>query len=469
MLVYHLSFYMTISLVRTVGRHPGRENPVRIAKITATTVTTAALALGLAACGGSETPAAEPSAAGSADSGGPAFAGKELTLWRLGDSNPEAQKYTDELVAAFQQETGATVKVEWIPWPQVNDKFTAAAAGGAGPDVTEIGNDQVPLWVSQEALAPVTDIVNAGDQAEIPRNLMGMETIDGETYAVPWGGGTRAVLYRKDWFDELKIEVPKTWDELVAAAKKVQAEKGSDVDGFAFNGGSDANHLLGSLAWTAGGEYAVKEGDKWVGKLTEPGFKTGFEQYTSLVTDGLSGKSRLTQNSSDIRTRFANDKVGMYLTASWDLPAIEEESKGKLKSDNLAFFPLPGKDGGEAQAFLGGNDIAVWGAAKEPEAAKEFVKLATNKEWGVKYATDGGLLPVYPEALAKLAEDPAQAPFAAAFAKAKAFPADPNWTEANETKAVLQNAARQVIEGKASVDEALAAANTELEDILNQS
>ncbi|MFI9838728.1 extracellular solute-binding protein [Nonomuraea sp. NPDC051941] len=441
---------------------------MRIAKITAATVSTAALALGLAACGSSETPSSSPSAAAPASSG-PKYAGKTLTFWRLGDTNPAAQKYTDELVAEFEKETGAKVNVEWIPWPQVNDKFTAAAAGGTGPDVTEIGNDQVPLWQSQEALEPITDIVAGGDQAQIPKNLMGLETIDGETYAVPWGGGSRAVLYRADWFKELKIEIPKTWDELVAAAKKIQAKKGKDVDGFAFNGGSDANHLLGALAWTAGGDYAAKEGEKWVGKLTDPGFKEGFAQYTSLVTDGLSSKSRLNQNTTEIRTRFANNKVGMYLTASWDLPGIAEDSKGKLKGDKLAFFPLPSKAGGEAQSFLGGNDIAVWGSAKEKDAAKEFVKLASNKQWGVKYATDGGLLPVYPEALAALSSDPAQAPFAAAFAKAKAFPADPQWTEANETKAVLQNAARKVIEGKASADDALAAANKELEDILNAS
>ncbi|MEV4175348.1 extracellular solute-binding protein [Nonomuraea sp. NPDC049709] len=441
---------------------------MRIAKITATTVTTATLALGLAACGsGEEPPTSSPSAAASAS--GPKYAGKTLTFWRLGDSNPDAKKYTDELVAEFEKQTGAKVNVEWIPWPQVNDKFTAAAAGGAGPDVTEIGNDQVPLWQSQEALEPITDIVAAGDQAQIPKNLMGLETIDGETYAVPWGGGSRAVLYRADWFKELKIEVPKTWDDLVAAAKKIQEKKGSDVDGFAFNGGSDANHLLGALAWTSGGEYAVKEGDKWVGKLTDPAFKAGFAQYTGLVTDGLSSKSRLNQNTTEIRTRFSNNKVGMYLTAAWDLATIEEESKGKVKGDKLAFFPLPSKDGGEAQSFLGGNDIAVWGTAKEKDAAKEFVKLASGKQWGVKYATDGGLLPVYPEALAALSSDPVQAPFAAAFAKAKAFPADPQWTEANETKAVLQNAARKVIEGKASADEALAAANKELEDILNAS
>jgi N,N'-diacetylchitobiose transport system substrate-binding protein len=250
--------------------------------------------------------------------------------------------------------------------------------------------------------------------------------------------------------------------------KDMCEKKGKDVDGFAFNGGSDANHLLGSLAWSEGGEYAVKENGKWVGKVTDPAFKAGFATYTSLVTDGLSSKSRLTQNTVDIRKRFANNKVGMYLTAGWDLPGIEEDSNGKLKGDKLAFLPLPAKAGGEAPSFFGGNDIAIWKDAKNKELATEYIKLATNKEWAGRYASEGGLLPIYPEALAKLSSDPVQAPFAAAFAKAKAFPADPNWTEANETKAVLQNAARSVIEGKSNADDALAKAKGELEEILNQ-
>ncbi|GAA2790762.1 extracellular solute-binding protein [Nonomuraea dietziae] len=443
---------------------------MKIAKITAATATTAALALGLAACGSSEpTKTAEPAASGSAaaSEAGPKYAGKTLTVWRLGDSNPAAAKYMEELNAEFKKQTGADVKLEWIPWPQVNDKF-AAAATGTGPDVTEIGNDQVPLWQSQDALAPITDIAHAGDQAAIPKNLFGLETIDNEVYGLPWGAGARAVLYRADWFKELKIEVPKTWDELVAAAKKIQAKKGADVDGFAFNGGSDANHLLGAFAWAEGGEYAVKEGDKWVGKVSDPTFAKGFETYTSLVTEGLSGKSRLTQNTVDIRKRFANNKVGMYLTAGWDLPGIEVDSKGKLKGDKLAFFPLPAKAGGEAPSFFGGNDIALWGSTQQADLGKEYLKLATSKTWADRYAKEGGLLPIYPDTLAALAEDPVQGPFARAFAKAKAFPADPNWTEANETKAVLQNAARAVIEGKKDTATALADANKEIEEILNQ-
>ncbi|GGT13158.1 extracellular solute-binding protein [Nonomuraea spiralis] len=440
---------------------------MRIAKITATTVTTAALALGLAACGSGEEPKPSSSTAAAPASSGPKFAGKTLSVWRLGDSNPAAAKYMEELNAEFKTQTGAEVKLEWIPWPQVADKF-AAAATGAGPDVTEIGNDQVPMWQSQDALTPITDIAHEGDRAQIPENLYGYETVDGEVYGIPWGAGARAVLYRKDWFADLKIEVPKTWDELVAAGKKIQKAKGAGVDGFAFNGGSDANHLLAAFAWSEGGEFAVKEGDKWVGKLTEPGFTKGFETYTGLVKDGLSGKANLTLNTVDIRKRFANNKVAMYLTAGWDLPGIEEDSKGKLKGDKLGFFPLPAKTGGLAPSFFGGNDIALWGGTKEADLGKEYIKLATSKTWADRYAKEGGLLPVYPDTLAALNEDPAQGPFAQAFAKAKAFPADPNWSEADATKAVLQNAARAVIEGKKDTAAALADANKELEEILNQ-
>ncbi|MEO3810039.1 sugar ABC transporter substrate-binding protein [Sphaerisporangium sp. B11E5] len=443
---------------------------MKIAKITATAAATAALALAVTACGsgGSGEPA-QPQA--SASSSGPKFAGQTLTVWRLGAPNDVQDKYMQDVNAAFKQQTGADVTVQWIPWPDAQKKWTAALAGGEGPDVTEFGNDQVAAWVAQDALTDITDLVKSTpDFQQIPQNLWGYETIDGKIYAAPWGGGTRAVLYRKDWFDDLGLSAPKTWDELVTAAKKIVAEKGKDVDGFAFNGGSDANMSLSPFVWSAGGDFAAFEGGKWVGKLTEPGFKEGFQFYTDLVTkDGVSGKGRLSQNSVDISQRFAAGKVGMYVTGGWDIATIKEQSKGKVGDDQMAFFSLPAKDGsGPAPAFQGGNDIAIWKDAKSPELAAEYVKLAAGKEYGTRYAKEGGLLPLYPDALSEYASDPVQAPFAETFKVAKGFPADPNWAEANDTKAVLQNAARAVIEGKKNVDTALADANTELEAILNQ-
>ncbi|GAA3811519.1 sugar ABC transporter substrate-binding protein [Sphaerisporangium flaviroseum] len=443
---------------------------MKIGKIAAATATTAALALGVAACGSSEpTKPAEPQA--SAAASGPKFAGQTLTVWRLGAPNDVQTKYMEDLNAKFKEQTGAEATVQWIPWPDAQKKWTAALAGGEGPDVTEFGNDQVAAWVAQEALADITDVVKANaDFQQIPQNLWGYETIDNKIYAAPWGGGTRAVLYRKDWFKSLGIEAPKTWDDLVAAAKQIVAKKGKDVDGFAFNGGSDANMSLSPFVWSAGGDFAAFEGGKWIGKLTDPAFKEGFQFYTDLVAkEGVSGKARLAQNSVDISQRFAAGKVGMYVTGGWDIDTIKEQSKGKVGDDQMAFFSLPNKEGsGPAPAFQGGNDIAIWKDAKNPELAAEYLKLAAGKEFGTRYAKEGGLLPLYPDALADFASDPVQAPFAETFKVAKGFPADPNWAEANDTKAVLQNAARAVIEGKKNIDTALADANKELETILNQ-
>ncbi|NUR86387.1 MAG: extracellular solute-binding protein [Nonomuraea sp.] len=448
---------------------------MRIAKITATTVTTGALALGLAACGGSNTPATEskaPSAAASASASGPAGAGKTVTVWRLGVPNDVQNKYMADLDAKFKETTGADVKVEWVPWPDAQKKWTTALASGEGPDVTEFGNDQVSAWAQQDALTDITDITKAdADLQKIPQNLWGYETFNGKIYAAPWGGGTRAVLYRKDWFDKLGLQEPNTWDDLVKAAQTIVAKEGKDVDGFAWNGGSDANMSLSPFVWSAGGDFAVNEGGKWVGKLTDPAFKEGFQFYTDLVAkDAVSGKSRLTLNSVDIAQRFAAGKVGMYVTGGWDIQAIKEQSKGKIDEKKMAFFAIPNKEGtGAAPAFQGGNDIAIWKDAKEPELAAAYLKLAAGPEFGSRYAKDSGLLPLYPDALAELASDPLQKPFTEAFAVAKGFPATPNWAEANDTKAVLQNAARKVIKGDASVDDALKAANTELESILNKS
>jgi N,N'-diacetylchitobiose transport system substrate-binding protein len=442
---------------------------VKIAKIAAVTATTAALALGLAACGGGESTQDEPKADASAS--GPKFAGQTLKVWRLGAPNETFEAYMTDLNNKFTELTGAKVELKWVPWPDAQKEWTTALTSGEGPDVTEFGNDQVAAWVAQEALADITEVVKANPEFQaIPENLWSYETIDGKIYAVPWGGGTRAVLYRKDWFAELGIEEPKTWDDLVAAAKTITEKKGQDVDGFAFNGGSDANMSLSPFVWSAGGDFAAFEGGKWVGKLTEPGFKEGFTYYTDLVAKhGVSGKARLTHNSVEISQRFAAGKVGMYVTGGWDIASIKEQSNGKIDEEKMGFFSLPAKDGsGPAPAFQGGNDIAVWKDTENVELAGEYVKLAAGKEFGVRYAKDNGLLPLYPDALAEYESDPTQKAFAETFKVAKGFPADPNWAEANDTKAVLQNAARAVIKGEKNVDTALADANKELEEILNK-
>ena len=42
---------------------------------------------------------------------------------------------------------------------------------------------------------------------------------------MPWYAGVRAIVYRKDVFEEHGLEVPTTWEEIVTAGKKLKDEK----------------------------------------------------------------------------------------------------------------------------------------------------------------------------------------------------------------------------------------------------
>ena len=157
----------------------------------------------------------------------------------------------------------------------------------------------------------------------------------------------------------------------------------------------------------------------------------------------------------------------MYLTASWDLPGIDEDSKGKLKGDKLAFFRSRPRTAARRSLSSAATTSAVWGVRQGEGRAKDFVKLASGKEWGVKYAKEAACLPVYPDALAALS---ATGPGAVRRRLRQGQrPSRPARTGPRPTRPrrCCRTRARTVIEGKSSADDALAKANKELEDILN--
>ncbi|GAB3430050.1 sugar ABC transporter substrate-binding protein [Flindersiella endophytica] len=432
-----------------------------------------ALAFGLAAagCGSGDggTTSNQPGKKGSAGGDKPA----SITVWRFGDPTDPHKQFMDEVNADFTKQTGVKVNVSWIAWPDVPDKLSAAAAGGKGPDVTEIGNTDVLTWAGQDALADITENVEAWDEAKgIPDNLWSYEKLDGGTYAVPWLGGARVVYYRKDWFDELDIKTPTNWTELEAAAQKIVAAKGKGTAGFAINGGSDAIHTIAPFIWGNGGEIATKDGDTWVSKVDEPAAKEAIEFYSGLVTKSkVSPAAYAGKNSVEIQSDFINGKVGMYLEGSWGIAQITDPKKGKPElADKVGTFALPAKTGGPAPQFAGGNDLAVWNDSQAKDVAFDYVKLIAGKKYVEKYAPISGLLPEYTELLQSDAytKDPKLAPYAQAFAVARGYPTSPNWVEVDQNKTVLQTAVRDIVQRKKSADQAVQDAAKEMDTLLNQ-
>ena len=143
--------------------------------------------LGLAACAG-----------GGADTGGAVDGeGQELTVWIMKGTNPDATAFYDEVSSAFEDETGATVKIEEIQWADAHDRFVTSIAGGTTPDIAETGTTWTAEFADAGALEPLDEYVDAekGLRDDLVEGLAVAGTYDEELYGI-------CLLYTSDAADE---------------------------------------------------------------------------------------------------------------------------------------------------------------------------------------------------------------------------------------------------------------------------
>ncbi|MEU6035437.1 extracellular solute-binding protein [Actinomadura sp. NPDC047616] len=411
---------------------------------------TAALALAATACGG-----------GNDDDGGTGQSPAQLKVWMMGDGTPEQTKFLDGVEAEFKQKHPNTdVVVKYVPWPQVATTFQKAAAGGEGPDVTELGNTDVQSHIEQGSLADITAKFDGwADGGKLNKTAVANDRSGGKTYAVPWYGGVRAVWYRKDWFQELGIQPPKTWAELTAAAKKIQDEK--KVPGI--GAPSDQTNALLSFIWGNGGEVAVPEGEKFVGKLDQPPAVEAVDFYAGLVTrDKVAPAKYVGKNELEGPQRdFALGKLGMYIDGSWalkEMKKISDKDAGKW-----AVFPIPGKNGGNAPVMAGGSDLAVWNDSKAKDVAFDYITVLNNAKNAKAWADYSGFSSMRSDVSFT---DPTLAAFTQIATNTKFPPISAGWGEFEQAKKVLPNAVKAVMQGRPAAEE-LKKANEQANTLLN--
>ncbi|WP_131737576.1 extracellular solute-binding protein [Actinomadura roseirufa] len=413
---------------------------------------TAAIALAATACGGGDD---------DKDKSGSGKDPAQLKVWMMGDGTPEQTKFLDTVETEFKQKHPNTdVQIKYVPWPQVATTFQKAAAGGEGPDVTELGNTDVQSHVEQGSLADISDNFSGwADGKTLNKTALENDQSGGKTYAVPWYGGVRGIWYRTDWFQELGIQPPKTWADLTAAAKKVQDSK--KVPGI--GAPSDQTNALVSFIWGNGGEVATKDGGKWAGKLDQPQAVEAVNYYTGLVTkekvapEQYIGKNELEGPQRD----FALGKLGMYIDGSW---ALKEMKKVSAKDEGKwGVFPIPSKTGGNAPVMAGGSDLAVWKDSKAKSVAFDYITVLNTAKNAKAWADYSGFSSMRSDVKFS---DPKLEIFTQIASNTKFTPISAGWGEFEQAKKVLPNALKAIMQGKAA-DGELKKANEQANTLLN--
>jgi N,N'-diacetylchitobiose transport system substrate-binding protein len=421
----------------------------------------AATMLAAAACSTSNDNSGTPNANGSANG-----SGKTLKVWLMVDAQSGWKKIVDDTNAAFKTQTGAEVQVDYQQWGDHLTKLDATLAGSDVPDVVELGNTEIPKYVFNSAFAKL-DKTQFDNSSSWLTGLSAPCEYEGDTYCVPYYAGARVLIYRTDLFKAAGLSAPKTYDDVINAAKVLKAKNsGKKFSAFWMPG----QYWYAAMSWVkgSGGDIAKKDGDKWKATLSTPESMAGLQKWADLVKNYSVGDE--TKNESDQDPIFAQGQTGMILGNGWELSAVQQQHKDPNDPNSpmvntkvngkVAAVAMPG-----IPSFLGGSDVAVTLKSKNADLAAQWIKLFTSTK-SQEALIQKGVLPnstalLDEAAKVKGSEAPAQA------AKQTWFtPLAPKWADV-ESANVLPQMLSSIATGKATVAQAAKKADAQIESILN--
>jgi multiple sugar transport system substrate-binding protein len=305
-----------------------------------------------------------------------------------------------------------------VDWNSIDQQVSTMIQNNQPPDVLNLNSfssyaKDGLLYSAEEALSPKTreDFLEAFARGG---------TYKDKLYGFPILASARAFFYNRDLLERAKVEPPKTWDEFVAAARKVQALGGGAI-GYALPLGPEEAQAEWSIwMWNNGGDW--KSGDAWsinsdknVQTLT---FLAALAN-THKVTQVNPGKTNRTDGAFQL---FKDGKVGMVM--GFSPLGAQLDAEGKVR---YGVTQMPTNVG--TAVTLGVEDYLMAFKKKgNQEAVRQFLDLYYQPDQITRWITAEGFLPVTKSGLARMSDNAKLKPYLDALPSARLAPTtDPVW------------------------------------------
>ena len=317
-----------------------------------------------------------------------AFAG-ELVL-NSDQSDPAPKKAMEELIAGFEA-ANPDITVKWNNFDHEGYKsairnFLSADA----PDVAAwyAGNRMAP-FVKAGLFEDVTDVWDENNLNEELKSAAASMTIDGKKWGVPYTYYQWGIYYNKDAYKKAGVEIPKNWDEFVAACKKIDA---AGVDclttgtKYLWPGAGIFDYI--NLR-TNGYEFHM---DLTAGKVkwTDDRVKATFDNWAKIVP--YTTKNHAALDWQEAAALLVQGKAANYVMGNFAVATFRE---GGMSDDNLGFMLFPEITPGVPRAEDAPTDtFHIPSGAKNKADAKKFLAYLASPDVQTKMNITLSQLPV---------------------------------------------------------------------------
>ncbi|MFI6335300.1 ABC transporter substrate-binding protein [Streptomyces sp. NPDC050535] len=176
----------------------------------------------------------------------------------------------------------------------------ALASEGLATDITEALKPYVDKGLFRESALPAAQAAD-------------------HYYAVPGGGTPAFMMINREIYDKYGIDVPKTWDDLIAAGKELKKH-----GVYAMNlAGEDPSTFI-ELVQQAGGSWYKIEGDQWKVDFTSPESLKAADVVQQLIDNDVVAHQTYMDRPALINY-FDSGKMVSLPVSTWQLQNYERE------------------------------------------------------------------------------------------------------------------------------------------------
>ena len=345
--------------------------------------------------------------------------GAGITVVIADYSKDHTRPFWQSLAATYTQQTGVKVDLRVIDWNSIDQQVSTMLQNNQPPDVLNLNSfssyarDGL-LYTADEILSPTT-------KADFLEAFVRGGEYRGKLYGLPILSSARAFFYNRRLLDRAGLtRPPRTWDELVQAARKVQA-LGDGTIGYALPMGPEEAQAEWSIwMWNNGGDW--KSGDRWT--IDSDRNVEALQFLADLankhkVTQVNPGKTNRTDGAFQL---FKDGKVGMVM--GFSPLAAQLDAEGKV---DYGVGEMPTNTG--ISITLAVEDyLMAFKKRGNQEPVRKFLDLYYRPENITRWIAAEGFLPVTRSGLEQMRSNPKLAPYLAALPNAKLAPTtDPAW------------------------------------------
>jgi multiple sugar transport system substrate-binding protein len=327
------------------------------------------------------------------------FKGTKLTMAL--NKHPFADAILLEL-DQFKEQTGMDASFMMLPEAEYFRKIELDLSTGAGEyDVFMTGPTRNHTWATPGWMEPLDPFVKGpmthpeydfGDffplliEANSWDKTVGGGIGKGNLWSIPAASETDTLQYRTDIFEEKGIKPPKTFEELIEAAKKCtyKDKNGNQIYGIIMRGARDGG-ATGTGFLSMYRSYGNELMDaKMNCVINRPDSVKFYDQYAKLMKECTTpGWTSITWY--EVKESFMEGKYAMTIDADHWAP-WHDDPKGSKVAGKVAYAPVPNPSLDKAMTRLWTWGLGMSSKSKNKEAAWMMIQWATMKERLINYA-----------------------------------------------------------------------------------